>query len=183
MPLDIAIQHEDEVDWSVVSDCPDITWGIVKANPNAPWDWTSLSGNPNVATPAIVTANPKMPWNWNDLSINPNMTPEFVQKNIKKPWNWTALSMNPGMTAEFILKHKKKPWNWGYVAHNEFTNNSVLKKRRVLRILRKWRSIAISRADQRKQLYDPVMDVLRMRIRDVEKGVTKSLLTAPKRLL
>jgi hypothetical protein len=57
------------------------------------WDYRWLSENPNI-TWDIVKDNPDTPWDYNWLSENPNITWEIVRDNPNKRWDWTSLSMN-----------------------------------------------------------------------------------------
>src|SRR5208282_2078649 len=45
------------------------------------------------------------PWNWSGLSGNPNITWEIVQAHLDKPWNWACLSKNPDITWEIVQAH------------------------------------------------------------------------------
>ncbi|NDE18139.1 hypothetical protein EBZ80_24790 [bacterium] len=65
---------------------PNITWEIVAANPEKPWNWYWLSRNPNI-TWEIVAANPDKPWSWQWLSastFNPPITEAFKKKKAKE---------------------------------------------------------------------------------------------------
>ena len=42
----------------------------------------------------FVKNNPDKPWNWYALSGNPNITWDIVRDNPDKPWEWDALSRN-----------------------------------------------------------------------------------------
>ena len=181
IPFDVALAHKDKIQWIYLGDDRFVTLGTVKAHPEINWNWYGLSESIYVANLATVTANPNMPWKWGGLSRNINITPEFVTANIDKDWDWDELAMNPSMTTEFLIKYKK--CDWRFIAHNDFSADPKIQKRNALRILRKWRAITIERATHRKELFEPVMDVFRLRIRDVKEGVTRSLLTVPKRLL
>ena len=82
--------------WSYLclSENPNITWGIVQANPDKQWDYEWLSAkNPNI-TWGIVQANPDKPWSYYWLSENPNITWDIVQANPDKPWDCVMLSRN-----------------------------------------------------------------------------------------
>ena len=66
--------------------------------------------NPNI-TWEIVQANPDMPWNWRGLSANPNITPGIVQANLHKDWDWCKLSNNKFSKYKFplpVMKRKAK---------------------------------------------------------------------------
>ena len=67
-----------------------VTFDIVLAHPNKPWDWYCLSINPNITFDNVL-AYPEKPWDWYNLSYNPNITWEIVQANPDKPWNWDWL--------------------------------------------------------------------------------------------
>ena len=43
-----VLKHEDKISWYHLSENPNITWEIVKANLDKPWDWEQLSRNPNI---------------------------------------------------------------------------------------------------------------------------------------
>ena len=62
-----------------------ITWDIVKDNPDKPWDWLTLSRNWTI-TWNIVKDNPDKPWKWLYLSKNPNilMTTREQSEIIKR---------------------------------------------------------------------------------------------------
>ena len=67
----------------------------------------SISKNPSI-TWEIVLANPDKPWNWNCLSENPSIHWEIVLNNPDRPWNWSRLSKNPSMLiSEADIKRAK----------------------------------------------------------------------------
>ena len=62
---------------------PSITWDIVQANPDKPWNWYYLSKNPSI-TWEIVQANPDK--DWSELSqtiLNPTLK-DFCKEVILK---------------------------------------------------------------------------------------------------
>ena len=63
--------------WHCLSRYSNVTWDIVQANPDKPWNWWGLSLNPSI-TWDIVQANPDKPWIWWGLSENPNITWDIV---------------------------------------------------------------------------------------------------------
>ena len=66
--------------FTFLSSNPNITWEIVQANIDKPWNYGGLSSNPNI-TWEIVKANPDKPWDYYCLLENPNVTWEIVQPN------------------------------------------------------------------------------------------------------
>jgi hypothetical protein len=73
--------------------------------------------NPNI-TWEIVRDNPDKHWHWAYLSLNPNITWEIVKNNQNKPWNWWYLSENPNITWEIIRDNPDKEWNIFYFSNN-----------------------------------------------------------------
>ena len=117
--------------WDGLSRNPNITWEIIKNNPekdrsnyinstpktqlvsrNKFWDWYGLSKNPNI-TWEIVVNNPDKPWNWRGLSRNCNITWEIIQNNSEKPWDWYSLSQHNNITLEIVENNPDKFRNWG----------------------------------------------------------------------
>jgi hypothetical protein len=45
----------------------------------------------------LVLAYPDKPWDWSWLGSNPNITFDVVMAYFDKPWNWYGLSSNPNM--------------------------------------------------------------------------------------
>ena len=95
----------------LLSQNPNITWEIVQANPDKPWNFKMLSQNPNI-TWEIVQANPNKPWRFFWLSGNPNITWEIVQDNPDENWCFGWLSENPNITWEIVKANPDKPWNY-----------------------------------------------------------------------
>ena len=52
-----------------------------------------ISCNSNI-TWEIIQANPDYPWNWYGVSCNPDITWEIIQANPDKDWDWMCLSDN-----------------------------------------------------------------------------------------
>ena len=73
----------DEVNYHLLSENPNITWDIIKAHPDKPWNYKNVSRNPNI-TWDIVVSNPDEPWDYEYLSLNPNITMEIVLANPDK---------------------------------------------------------------------------------------------------
>ena len=92
-----------------------MTWEIISAHPDQPWDYDYLSGNP-IITPLIVKNNPDKNWNWDTFSKNPNITPSMVRNNPRLPWNWYYLSRNEMnhhpyfCSDQYCKKQLKKFW-------------------------------------------------------------------------
>ena len=75
---------------------PNITWNIVKANPEKNWNYFTLSQNPNI-TWKIVKANPNISWNYFRLSMNKFKKHKYYlyyYKNKPKFMSWLIKSQN-----------------------------------------------------------------------------------------
>ena len=84
-----------------------------------------LSKNPNI-TWEIVKDNPDEDWNWRGLSGNQNITLEIVKDNINKDWSWNRLSYNPNITWEIVKDNPDEDWYWGWLSSNPFTKNKEI---------------------------------------------------------
>ena len=125
---------------------PNITWEIIQANLDKPWDWNWISDNPNI-TWEIIQQNPDKPWDWSMISQNPNITWEIIQQNPDKSWNWDWMACNPNITWEFIQANPDKPWDGYGISKNkmELDKQRWINKRRLehikaLQIQRHWRN-------------------------------------------
>ena len=91
--------------------------------------------------------NQDYPWEWSSISINPNTTWKIIQENPDKPWDWYYISRNPNITLKIIKENADKPWDWNYISSNpmvkqkeEFINDLRLKIIKSNIIKRYWRN-------------------------------------------
>ena len=142
-------RFKDKLDWKVLSSNRNITWDIIEANPNKPWDWSVLSYNPNI-TCDIIQANLDKPWNWTVLSWDKSpqenlidikavtvtgttqktdaaMFRDFMQANPDKPWDWWWLSSSTKITWDIILTYPDKPWDWYRLSQNPNITMEIIK--------------------------------------------------------
>ena len=56
---------------------PQYFFKFIKDNPIQDWNWSWLSGNPNI-TIEIIKENPMQNWDWNNISKNTNITIEII---------------------------------------------------------------------------------------------------------
>ena len=129
---EFVLKHEDKIDWSWLSLNPNITWDIVKENPDKPWSWYWLSSNPNI-TMDIIKEKQDKPWDWAGLSDNPNITMDIVKANPDKPWDYSEVSYNPNLTFELIFNNPCKNWYWHNLSTNPFTKEREMFMERKLR--------------------------------------------------
>ena len=97
---------------------------LLEKYPDKPWNWTWISGNPNI-TMKMIENHPEKPWDWEYISSNENITMEFIEKHPEKPWNWQYISRNPNITIKFIEKNMDKI-NFNKLSWNKFTYQNRL---------------------------------------------------------
>jgi hypothetical protein len=111
---------------------------IIEKHPEKPWNWYSISENPNI-TMEDIEKYPEKPWVWDYISMNPNITMDMIEKYPEKPWNWLGISINPNITIDFIEKHLNKI-NFSDLSNQKFTfeNNKMKKKEGFLLLEKKY---------------------------------------------
>ena len=93
-------------DFCELSENPNVTWEIVKANPQIPWNFSYLSRNANI-TWEIITENPNEDWDIDYLIENPNITWEIVRDNSDDDWDDCSLSKNKNVMTSGRNKLKR----------------------------------------------------------------------------
>ena len=88
-----------------------------KTKRKVPWSFRGLSQNPNV-TMEILRANPKCNWSYSALLANPNLTWEYIKDHLDKPWDFKILSRHKIVTWEIIQQHPEIPWDWANISAN-----------------------------------------------------------------
>ena len=91
----------------MLSGNPSITWEIIQANPEYPWEWEGISRNPSI-TWEIIQANPGSHWNWRYISRNPNVTWDIIKAHPDKPWDMDAVSFNFMSKHPYLIKKQKE---------------------------------------------------------------------------
>jgi hypothetical protein len=81
---------------------PNLPCKFVNDNMKHPWNWHSISGNPNTH---IVDINSfgAIPWDYSGLSFNKNLSADFILSNQDRQWNKATLVSNPAFTWETIM--------------------------------------------------------------------------------
>ena len=105
---------------------------IIEKYPNKPWDWNSISRNPNI-TMMMIEKYPNKPWNWECISMNPNLTIEMIEKYPNKNWDWVDISNNPNITYYSITNQSHKPILNNIILNKKYqTNMKILKQKEQL---------------------------------------------------
>ncbi len=72
-------------------------WYTIYSHLDWPWDWISISENPNI-TWTIIQQYPELPWDWSMISKNPNIDLSIILENKKAPWDYWYFFENPNIT-------------------------------------------------------------------------------------
>ena len=75
---------------------------------------------------SFIQENPGKPWNWRSISSNPNITWDIIKENPDKPWDYCGLSKNPNITMDIIKDNPGKPWDWERISSNKFQKDKKL---------------------------------------------------------
>jgi len=119
----------------MICENPNITWEIVKAHPQHPWNYRILSAHPGT-TFEIIKNNLDKSWNWEQLTANKNITldilngdmPYMGNSYISFHWDDIGLSKNPNITPAFVKAHPKQKWYYNELSKNpNFTPDDLLK--------------------------------------------------------
>lgn len=169
--LDVA-----EWNWDGLSRCCGIRFEDVLAHPELGWTMSGLSRNPNVRMHDVLS-HLEMDWRFDYLSANPGIRLEDMVAHPELGWNWSFASSNPNVTCSFVSANIDLEWSWEWFSQNMFGKNRFVRERVVgRRYGLRWRLMACERAAAKKELFEPVLDVLRCRIRDVEVGTRSAML-------
>jgi hypothetical protein len=68
------IQNDTEFkDYATLSCNDNLSWEIVKNNPDKPWDYSIMSMNKNITWQIVKDSSPGINWDWEMLSDNPSI--------------------------------------------------------------------------------------------------------------
>ena len=81
-----------------------------------------ISQNPNI-TIEIIRANLDHPWNWAKLTTHPNITWEIIQSNLDLPWRLKDFSRNPNLTLAIVKANPDFDWCWLFLSQNQMEND------------------------------------------------------------
>jgi len=117
--IDIARQHMEKIDTYEISRNSAITWDIVSANPEFPWNMDGLSCNPNI-TVNIITENPQPPWgNWilHKLAYNENIPISNILNLAKESGKdlsliYKKLSLRYDISIDIMNQYINENWDW-----------------------------------------------------------------------
>jgi hypothetical protein len=71
----------------------------------------------------FIEKYPDKPWNWNSISYNPNITMDIIEKYPDKPWNWYHISNNEFKKDKIIARQIIQRW---YRNLYKLNNNIIL---------------------------------------------------------
>jgi len=108
----------EKLDYRILSLNPNITWEIVRDNPDKPWDYYCLSLNPNI-TMETVKNNPHRPWEVPLIKLREQKISELDHDNFKS-WLYTSIidKVNNDIDFQYIINASKKDWEWEHLSIN-----------------------------------------------------------------
>ncbi len=89
---------------------PLLTWELIQAHPEIPWDYATLSKHPAI-TPAIVKENPSIPWDPVELCKNPNFHWENLKPLIPDITSDVGLAQNPNLSWEHAMEFMRTDYS------------------------------------------------------------------------
>jgi hypothetical protein len=131
---DFYRKYEDDFwswDYAYMSQNPNITGKIVRANPDKKWEYMWLSTNPSI-TWEDVLLEPYKPWDYIECLRTKYINIKNILTNsehahermlrLMSAWSntllYSYLSSNPYITWQVICDYPDKPWNYGYMSNN-----------------------------------------------------------------
>lgn len=95
----------------VLSQHRSLTWDIVQAHPEKPWNYYGLTMNPNISW-EIIQAHPEKPWRYDILGMDSKITWDILLATPNLPWDYQFVSQNPNLTRAIVEAYPEKPWDW-----------------------------------------------------------------------
>lgn len=108
------MKKEERYFKTIIALNPNITWDIVRDNPNVHggWCYDFLCANPNI-TWDIIRDNPNIFQSECQIPRNPNIKLEHIIENPNM-WNYSWLSLNRHVTFEYVMANPTVPGGWNY---------------------------------------------------------------------
>jgi hypothetical protein len=117
------VKADPELPWCWSSLSSNITWDIVKAHPDKPWNYSAISKNKTITIENVLESIDRQ-WDWSALSSH--TTWDVVQANPELPWCWSSLSSNPNITWDIVKAHPDKPWDYRHYSCNINLTNDIV---------------------------------------------------------
>jgi hypothetical protein len=138
-------------------------------NTEIPWDWSSVSLNPNIDLDSLIMLENKLDFEY--LSMNRGTTLEMVKTFPNKKWIphllvqyanmtseelkwyiqsqnnndlWFYSSKNPNISYDFIAKNPSLNWDWEMIFENKFLHDDFVYRKTIKKDIEKRRD-AISK--------------------------------------
>lgn len=153
LTLDDIIAEErklnKDINYRHLSCSYEVTWEMIKANPQIPWDYKYVSMNPNIVWDAVV-ANPDEAWDYSWLSVNDNITWEIICSNPEKPWDYESISaLNQNISWEIFNNDVKKRLDPNCMLYNSMR---IIRNKKLDEYMRRKLSDWFRRSDLKAEL-------------------------------
>lgn len=97
------------IDFTYLSDHPDLTLEVIKEFPNAPWDWESIQNHDNMC---LEWLSMEAPWDYVTLPDVDRWTFDWVRKYPERPWAWNFLHRHYDFDFKWVAEFPEKPWDY-----------------------------------------------------------------------
>lgn len=98
-----------QIDFVYLSDHPDLTLEVIKAYPDAHWDWESIQNHDNMCIEWLGLEQAH--WDWAMLPDIEVWSFDWVRRLPEKPWQWSVLHYHPEFDLSWVAEFPDKPWN------------------------------------------------------------------------
>lgn len=102
----------DELDWYELSRNKNITVEIISQFNQYPWNYHSLSENPNLTFDFVLQSNSIKLFDFNKLSRNICINIQHVKDYPQFPWNFSVLLENPNITLDTVRNSPELNWDY-----------------------------------------------------------------------
>lgn len=203
VPLAVLARHiEQDWDWASISYVNEnVTFSFVATHRHVAWNWAVLSQRDDVDIGTVVELQDKG-WSWPYLSVNLGLRWADIDAHRSLPWTYhialrrdidwcsaltwmpscvEAKSYWPGLTIKCIVNDRSHPWKWDMVLSEAVCDDE---RTRLMRMtLHRMLHITRERVRYRRELFAPVIDMYRLRLRDIKLGVATSLVRKPRSMM
>jgi len=99
-----------KIEFVYLSDHPDLSVEVIKAHPDAAWDWESILAHDNMCLDWLIQL-PDAPWNWEYVPDADRFEFSWILALPDAPWRWELLHNADQFSLEWVNMFPDKPWN------------------------------------------------------------------------
>jgi len=106
-----SVENKGEIDYDYLSTHKDLTLEVLKAYPNAPWDWDCIQDVPRMNL-EWLQAFPDANWDWSNLEWSKNFDVSWMVAFKHKDWDWSHMHMSEKFDFSWVFLVPDVTWNW-----------------------------------------------------------------------